>query len=153
MIEIIEYHDKYASDFKDLNMEWLTKYNLAESHDLEVLNDPRGTILNTGGKIFLAKEGEEIVGTAAIAKSSAGSGQFELAKMSVAPTHRGKGIAKILLQHCLDAAKELNANRIILFSNHQLVAALEMYKKFGFKDISVDDSPFETADVKMELVL
>ena len=41
MIEIIDYGDEYADDFKRINMEWLVKYNLAESHDLEVINDPR----------------------------------------------------------------------------------------------------------------
>ncbi len=152
-MEIINFESKYAEDFKQLNLEWLYKYNLAESHDLEVLNDPYGTIINNGGKIFLAREGNEIAGTAAIAKSSGGPGQYELAKMTVAPAHRGKGISKLLLKHCLDEAKQMNATRIILFSNHQLQTALELYKKFGFKNIAVDDSPFETADVKMELLL
>ncbi|MGO8055658.1 hypothetical protein AB9E30_35935, partial [Rhizobium leguminosarum] len=48
MIEIIDYSDIYAADFKQLNLEWLDKYNLTESHDLMVLNDPTGTILDRG---------------------------------------------------------------------------------------------------------
>ena len=56
-IEIIEYIDKYNADFKRLNLEWLDKYNLTESHDLMVLNDPKGTILDRGGFIWLAKTG------------------------------------------------------------------------------------------------
>ena len=31
-IEIIGYEEKYHSEFKRLNLEWLDKYNLTESH-------------------------------------------------------------------------------------------------------------------------
>jgi len=150
MIEIINFEDKYADDFSQLNLEWLYRYNLAESHDLEVLNDPRGTIINRGGYVFLAVEDGNVVGTAALAKEH--DGVYELAKMSVAPLFRGRGISKMLMVHCLGKARELSAKKIILFSNHQLVTALHLYKRFGFTDVPVTDSPFETADVKMELV-
>ena len=150
-MEIINFEDKYAADFKDLNLEWLYKYNLAESHDLQVVNDPRGTIINRGGCIFLAKENETIAGTAALMKEH--DGVYELAKMTVANGFRGRGISKLLMKRCLDEAKALGAKRLILFSNHQLETAIQLYRKFGFKDIPVEVSPFETADVKMELVL
>lgn len=151
MIEIIDFEDKYADDFSRLNLEWLYRYNLAESHDLEVLNDPRGTIINRGGYIFLAIEDGIVAGTAALAKEH--DGVYELAKMSVAPFFRGRGISKLLMTHCLEKAKQLGAKKITLFSNHQLVTALHLYKQFGFADVPVTDSPFETADVKMELIL
>ena len=47
--------------------------------------------------------------------------------------------------------KELGGQKLILFSNHQLQTALKLYTKYGFKNVEVTDSPFETADVKMEL--
>jgi hypothetical protein len=62
MVEIIEYNEEHHADFRKLNLEWLEKYDLVESHDLMVLDDPRGTILNKGGFIWLAKEGNEIIG-------------------------------------------------------------------------------------------
>lgn len=151
MIEIIEYEDKYVEDFRRLNLEWLHKYNLAESHDLEVLDDPRSTIINRGGYIFLAMEAGCVVGTAALAKEQ--STVYELAKMTVAPSFRGKGISKLLMNHCLEKAKTLGIKKISLFSNHQLVTALHLYKQYGFINVAVTDSPFETADVKMELQL
>lgn len=151
MIEIIPYSDEYASIFKVLNLEWLDKYNLTESHDLLILNDPKGTIIDNGGAIFLAKSGDEIVGTAAIINE--GHDIYELAKMTVAPKFQGKGISKLLLEKCIEAAKERSAKKIILYSNSQLQTALSLYKKYGFKHIEVTDAPFLTADVKMELSL
>jgi len=151
MIEIIEYSDNYASDFKRMNLEWLDKYNLTESHDLMVLNDPKGTILDQGGAIYLAINEEEVVGSAALMKEH--DGVFELAKMAVTDAWKGKGISKLLIEKCITKAKELGAKKITLFSNHQLQTALNLYKKFGFEHVEVTDSPFATADVKIELLL
>jgi GNAT superfamily N-acetyltransferase len=151
MIELIEYQTRYHREFKSLNLEWLDKYNLTESHDLEVLNDPEGTVIARGGCIFLAKEGDEIIGTAGLWKES--EEEYELVKMTVAPAYRGKGISKLLLERCLLAAKELGAEKIILYSNSQLKTALGLYEKYGFRHVPVTGAPFLTADVKMELSL
>ncbi len=148
-IEIIEYEEKYQEEFKRLNLEWLDKFNLTESHDLLVLNDPKGTILDRGGFIWLARAGDEIAGTAALMNE--GHGIFELAKMSVTKSWQGKGISKMLIETCLKKAKEIGAIKVTLFSNHQLQAALKLYEKYGFRNVEVKNSPFETADVKMEL--
>ena len=148
-IEIIEYSDSYHEDFKRMNLEWLDEYNLTESHDLMVLNDPKGTILDHGGFIWLAKAGDEIVGSAALMNE--GDSIFELAKMSVTKNWQGNGISKMLIETCLKKAKEIGVKKLTLFSNHQLQTALNLYKKYGFRNVEVKDSPFATADVKMEL--
>lgn len=150
MVEIIEYKEEHHADFRKLNLEWLEKYNLVESHDLMVLDDPGGTILSKGGFICLAKEGNEIIGSAALMKED--EHVYELAKMSVTKKWQGKGISKLLLETCLNKAKELGAVKLSLFSNHQLQTALKLYEKYGFRNIELKDSPFETADVKMELI-
>ncbi|MBL7710241.1 MAG: GNAT family N-acetyltransferase [Chitinophagaceae bacterium] len=151
MIELIKYESKYQPEFKGLNLEWLDKFNLTESHDLEILNDPEGTVIARGGCIFLAKEGAEIIGTAGLWKES--EEEYELVKMTVAPAYQGKGISKLLLERCLSAAKELGAKKIILYSNSQLKTALGLYEKYGFRHVPVTGAPFLTADVKMELSL
>ncbi len=151
MIEIIDYDDEYANDFKQLNLEWLDKYNLTETHDLEILNDPKRTILDGGGCIYLAKADNKIVGTAGIANE--GDGVFELVKMTVAPAFQGMGISKILIEKCLNKAKELKAKKIFLYSNSLLTTAIALYKKYGFVHVDASDSPLLTADIKMELSL
>ncbi len=81
MVEIIEYTDKWQPAFKQLNLEWLNKYNLCEEADLIVLNNPVEAVLNKGGVIYLAKSGDEIIGSAALINE--GHHVYELAKMSV----------------------------------------------------------------------
>ena len=151
MIEIIDYSGEYANDFRALNLEWLDKYNLTESHDLEVINHPKESILDRGGYIFLAKEGEKIIGTAGIANE--GDSVYELVKMTVAPAFRGRGISKLLIEKCLEKARELKAKKVFLYSNSQLQTAISLYKKYGFVHVDASNSPLVTADIKMEMTL
>jgi putative acetyltransferase len=150
MIEIIEYESKYQPDFKRLNLEWLDKYNLTESHDLEILDDPKGSVLARGGCIFLAMDVEKVIGTAGLWKEN--EWEYELIKMAVDTEYRGQGISKILLDRCLQEAKERKATKVFLFSNSQLKTALKLYEKYGFIYVDVTDAPFLTADIKMELI-
>ena len=150
-VTILEYESAYADDFRKLNLEWLDHYHLTESHDLMVLNDPEGTIIRRGGAIFLAECNGEIVGSAALMPEE--PGVYELVKMAVTKKYQGRGISKMLIEKCLEKAKDFRAKRITLFSNHQLLAALSLYEKYGFRHVEVKHSPFETADVKMELEL
>lgn len=151
MVEIISYEDRYQPEFRRLNLEWLDKYNLTESHDLEVLDDPRGTVIEKGGCIFLAIEDEKVIGTAGLWKEN--ENEYELVKMTVDPDYRGKGISKILLDRCLEEAKKMHARMIFLYSNSQLKTALALYEKYGFRNVAVVNAPFLTADVRMELSL
>ncbi len=148
---IIEYEDQYQAAFRELNMEWLDYCNLTETHDLQILDGPRGTILERGGVIYLAKCDDQIVGSVALMKEH--DDVYELAKMAVTKEYQKMGISKLLLEKCIEKAKDLKANKITLFSNHQLKAALGLYEKYGFQHVPVLDSPFLTADVKMELIL
>ncbi|WP_207632929.1 GNAT family N-acetyltransferase [Foetidibacter luteolus] len=151
MVTIIPFQPQHAAVFKSLNLYWLDQYNLTEPADLAVLDNPVATILDTGGFIYLAQLNGEIVGSAALINEHAGI--YELAKMAVGPAHHGKGISKLLLEKCLEAAKNVGAVKIILYSNSQLKAALKLYEKYGFTYVPVTGSPFETADIKMELSL
>ncbi|MEO7924481.1 MAG: GNAT family N-acetyltransferase [Chitinophagaceae bacterium] len=150
MISLIDYCDQYQPDFKRLNLEWLEKYNLTETHDLEILDDPQGTVLDRGGRIFLAMDGDKVIGTAGLWKEN--EKEYELVKMAVDPPYRGQGISKFLLERCLEEAKKLKAGSVFLYSNSQLKTALALYEKYGFRHVKLVDSPFLTADVKMELV-
>lgn len=136
-IEIIDYEDRYQEIFKELNAEWLYLYNLMEDRDTETLNDPRRTIIDLGGVIYLARYEDQIVGTAALIPEH--HGVYELAKMAVAKEFRGRGISKLLIGRCLEMAKTLGATKVSLFSNHQLKTALSLYEKYGFQYVPVED--------------
>ena len=151
MAVIINYEDKYIGDFQRLNLEWLEKFNLVESHDLKILYHPRENVIDRGGFLFLLVEDDAVIGTAGIFKIN--DQEYELIKMAVAPEHRGKKFGDMLLEKCIAKAKGVRASKLILFSNSNLQTAIRLYEKFGFKHVEVVDAPFETADIKMELAL
>jgi len=151
MAIIITYDNQYHKDFQRLNLEWLEKFNLLESHDLEILDHPQENVIDKGGFIFLLMEDDAVIGTAGIYKIN--DQEFEVIKMFVASEYRGKKYGDMLLEKCITKAKEMKASKLILFSNSQLQTAIKLYEKFGFKHVDVSDAPFVTADVKMELKL
>jgi ribosomal protein S18 acetylase RimI-like enzyme len=73
--------------------------------------------------------------------------------MAVSPFFQGKGISRLLIENCLQAAHASGAKRIYLQSNSQLTTAIALYEKYGFKNIPVKDAHYVTADVMMELLL
>lgn len=149
-IEIVDYDPKYRDDFKNLNVEWLQKYFVVEPFDEQQLSNPESEILDKGGKIFFAKEGERIVGTASLLKEHE---IYELAKMAVTEDCKGKGIGNLLMEHCISEARKLGTEKIILISNRTLTPALTMYEKFGFREVPIEeDMPYERGDIKMELL-
>lgn len=150
-IKIIPYRTEHHAVFKQLNLEWLDHYHLTESHDLMVLNDPQGIILDRGGFIWMAEADGKIVGSAGLMKEQ--EGEFELVKMAVTENYRGKGISRLLIDQCLSKAKEIGAKKVSLYSNSQLQRAIGLYEKYGFRHVELVNSPLETADVRMELVL
>ena len=151
MITIIPFEEKYAADFKALNLEWLDKFGLKEEPDLAMLNNAQQEIIDPGGFIFLAMSDGEVIGSAALIREA--DNTFELAKMVVAPAHRGKGLSKLLINECFAKAKEIGAKRLYLVSNSQLKEALSLYEKVGFNYIPVTNSHYVTADIMMEMFL
>ncbi|MBG9376680.1 GNAT family N-acetyltransferase [Panacibacter sp. DH6] len=147
-IAIIPYNKAYATDFKKLNLAWIEQYFVAEPHDVEVLDDPEHFIIHPGGEILFAKHGNNIVGTCALVKTA--PQEFELAKMAVAADMRGKKVGNLLGEAALEKCRAAGARRIWLESNRQLVAAITLYKKLGFTEIPITNTPYARADIKME---
>lgn len=151
-ISIITFDSIYSKKFYDLNIEWLKTYFYVEPIDEEVLSNPETYIINKGGYIFFAKLNNDIVGTVALMPTKK-ENVFELTKMAVSPEHRGLKIGQQLMKHCIHFAKTNNFIGLILYSNTKLENAIYIYKKYGFKEIPVEDnSPYIRSDIKMELV-
>ncbi|TDX01940.1 DNA-binding MarR family transcriptional regulator [Dinghuibacter silviterrae] len=77
----------------------------------------------------------------------------ELAKMAVSPEAQGLGIGWLLGQAAIERARTLHLRRIYLESNTLLKPAISLYYKLGFQRIVGQPSPYERANIQMELVL
>lgn len=150
-ITIIDYQPQYHEDFRQLNIQWISKHFEMEGVDFEALDYPQETILSPGGAILLAKKGNAVVGTCALLKHDAET--YELLKMTVAPEARGNHIGWMLGCAALGKAREVGATNVFLESNTKLKAAINLYKKLGFKRVELVPSPFKRCNVRMELAL
>jgi len=147
-IEIIDFTDELKESIKTLNYEWLEKYFRVEKSDIVSLSNPKEEIIDKGGFIFYAKLNDEIVGTASLIKKS--ESVFELGKMAVSEKAQGDRIGTILLEHCLNIAKQKQIKTLILYSNTQLKSAIHLYNKYGFSEIELEKGLYDRANIKME---
>ncbi|HEX5386424.1 MAG TPA: GNAT family N-acetyltransferase [Gemmatimonadales bacterium] len=151
-VVIDTFRPEHAAAFDSLNRAWLTAYDLLEPVDELHLTDPAGAILAHGGQIFVALEDDVVIGTCGVVPH--GPGTFEVVKLTVAPTARGRGIARELVDACLAYAVQQRARQVVLVSNSRLQAALRLYERLGFRYAPMPAAmPYATADVYMELEL
>ncbi len=152
-IEIVEYDPKYASDFQEINYEWIEKYFIVEEMDRKALDNHQVYILDPGGDILFAKYQGEIVGTCALIKVD--NERYELSKMGVKNDFRGKKIGKKLGEAIIKKAKMRNAKVIFLDSNKKLTPALKLYESLGFRHVNrqFEESAYQRSNVYMELNL
>jgi ribosomal protein S18 acetylase RimI-like enzyme len=151
IIEIIPFEEKYATDFYNLNVEWLEKYFYVERYDKKVLSNPKKYVIEPGGFIFFAKYNNEIVGVVALINQKT---FFELSKMAVSPEYQGLKIGLSLMNFCVEFARNQQWKSITLYSHRKLVPAISLYRKIGFKEVEVEkEVHYERANIKMLLEL
>ncbi|HEX8576905.1 MAG TPA: GNAT family N-acetyltransferase [Flavobacterium sp.] len=150
-MEVIPYTTALKSHIKTLNTEWLEKYFAVEPKDTIQLSDPENEIINKGGYIYYGKLDDTIIATFSLLKVT--HTVFELGKMAVSEAYQGKGLGKQLLEYAIATAKEKEAEKIILYSNTKLEAAIALYKKFGFTEIPLEPNTYARSNIKMELII
>jgi putative acetyltransferase len=98
-------------------------------HLFEIFETPRSIY-------FVAELNKEIVGGGGIFPTAGLLGDTcELVKMYLYPQVRGIGLGSILIQKCMDYAKEAGYKNIYLETMPELKQALKTYEKFGFEYI------------------
>ena len=151
-VEVIGFDERFARNFADLNYEWIEKAYTVEDHDREILDHPDEQIIKKGGQIFFAMIDGEPAGTVALIEM--GDDAFELAKMAVSPDHRGLGLSNLLMDACIEYSRKKGKRSIILESNTKQVAAIKLYRKYGFVETPLDpNSQFVRANIRMELAI
>src|SRR5437899_2760986 len=111
-IDIRPYQPGDATAFRELNEEWIAEYFGIEEQDRITLENPEISVLQPGGYIFMAFDGDAPVGCCALL--AAGPGEFELGKMAVSPGYRGRGVGRSILEHTIAEAKAIGAKTLHL---------------------------------------
>jgi ribosomal protein S18 acetylase RimI-like enzyme len=74
--------------------------------------------------------------------------------MAVAPTARGRGFGDLLMEACIDFARQNDIRRITIVSNTLLEPAIRLYRKYGFVQVPIsEDTRYKRANIRLELEL
>lgn len=83
--------------------------------------------------------GSELVGLLAMYENFENSFGF-ITDVSVVTEHKGKGIASKLLENSIQYANESDLSEIKLEVDEDNIAAISLYRKFGFNDCEIKGS-------------
>lgn len=150
-----EYTAADAAAFRDLNLAWVEAFFTVEAEDRAQLEDPQTHILDPGGAILIAEYNGEAVGTAGLVPGH-GEGVLELIKMSARTDVQGKGIGRALMEAAIAKSRDMGAAQIWLETNTKLAAALALYRKVGFRELTGDEvtpTPYDRCNCQMLLDL
>lgn len=141
----------HRDGYRALNLEWIEQYFVVEDRDRRELDDPEGHILAAGGQIFMAEVDTAVLGTCALLREL--DGAYELAKMAVDATARGRGVGRALGAAAIAAARAADAPHVDLLSNTVLGPAIALYRALGFLEVPLPATEYARANIKMVLDL
>lgn len=82
---------------------------------------------------FIALQENVVVGGAGVYPTEGlPNGVCELVKMYLSKEVRGVGLGKLMIDKCIDAAKQLGYTKMYLETLPELTKAVSVYEKFGF---------------------
>ena len=148
MASVVPYRREYRADFARLNLAWIEQYFRVEEADREVFDDPEAAILEPGGEIFFVVEGGEVLGTCAVILHE--PGVYEIAKMAVSPSARGRGYGDLLMEATTEFARRAGATKMVIVSNTVLTTAIRLYEKHGFVRVPLSHERFARANIRLE---
>ena len=95
-------------------------------------------LFQKGKSIYYVAEINGIVNGGAGIFPSAGLNQdtCELVKMYLVSSMRGLGLGKLLIEHCLEFAKNKGFHHVYIETMPELKKAVSIYEKFGFRYLS-----------------
>ncbi len=93
------------------------------------------------GEVLLARRPDEVslLGMVIVvppdspAKRMAGADEAELQLLAVAPTQRGGGVGRSLVERALELARSAGYRRMLLWTQPSMVTAQRLYERIGFR--------------------
>jgi DNA-binding MarR family transcriptional regulator len=148
-----DFTDNLAEAFYAINAEWIEEMFALEANDIDLMSNPRERIVDKGGEILFAEvDGLGVVGTCAIMQAK--DGWFELTKMGVSKSARGRKVGEFLLAKAIERARAMGAaDRLYLLTNTRCAPAIHLYEKLGFEHdaevMTLFGARYERCDVAM----
>ena len=129
----------YAAEYADSIAEVLC----LQGFEAEAAGLP-GRYAPPSGCLLLAIDGDSVAGC--VAMRDLGGGDCEMKRLYVEPPFRGRGIARMLVEHVLRRAGHIGYRRMLLDTVPEMAGAIALYRSLGFVQTSpYGNSPAERA--------
>jgi putative acetyltransferase len=115
----------YAAEFADSIAETLC----FQGFEAELAGLP-GRYAQPSGCLLLAMEDDVPAGCVAV--RDLGDGTCEMKRLYVAPTHRGRGVGRLLVEEVVGRAGRMGHRRMVLDTFPEMAGALALYRESGF---------------------
>ncbi|HJE19740.1 MAG TPA: GNAT family N-acetyltransferase [Aliicoccus persicus] len=114
-----------------------------EVMDLLLVADPsrgqvEGYLVNS--TIFVYEDDQEVVGVIVLKQHD--EDYTEIMNVSVRESHRGRGIAKELMQKSVDYSRELEVSHVDIATANSSINQLALYQKSGFRITDINKDHF-----------
>lgn len=141
----------HYADFIRLNEQWISHYFEIEESDRKLAARP-AAVIDKGGYILSLTEQGQVIGVCALFKQD--KRVYELARLAVDESQRGRGHGNRLVREALSILTSLSAKKVTLMSNTKLTTALLIYKKHGFQISHEGPHPvYARTNIVMEKIL
>lgn len=112
---------------------WIEISLCFQNFDKELAGLP-GDYAPPSGRLFLAVDGDQMMGCVALRKI--GDGVGEMKRLYVRPKFRGRGLGRTLTEKLIAEAKQIGYVRLRLDTlPGKMDQAIAMYRSFGFQEI------------------
>ncbi len=149
-MKIIQFEERYREDFIRFNTEWIvSNFGFLEQHDKETFEKIDEKI-KSGAMIFFAVEEDTETALAACMTEPMNESVWEICKLCSNKDIPHKGAGSAVFKAAMDWALEHGAEKLFILSNSRLQAALHIYRKYGFKEIKLDDYEYVRGDIAFE---
>ena len=150
-MKITEYNARYKDSFIKFNTDWIVdNFGYLEKEDIETFEKIDEELAN-GGMIYFAVENDIPLATC-MAKPM-DSNTWEICKLGSDKNRTHKGCGSAVFEAAMQWAIHHGAKRLFILSNSKLKPAIHIYKKFGFREIKLDDYEYARGDIAFELLI
>ena len=149
-MKIIPFEEKYRQDFINFNTDWIvSNFGFLEEHDKETF-EKIDDEMKSGAMIFFAVE-DGIALSTCMAMPMEGT-TWELCKLGSNKNVPHKGAGSAVFEEAMKQALNHGAKRLFIQSNSRLKPALHIYKKYGFKEIELENHEYVRGDIAFEYI-
>jgi putative acetyltransferase len=129
-VDIVPFEPEHAEGFAALVVDTLREFGFDYDPELDRdLDDPGATYV----AFWIALVDGAVAGSVAL--RDLGEDVYELKRMYLRPSHRGRGVGQRLLATALDWARAKDARMVRLDTTERMVTARHLYESAGFVQI------------------